>query len=264
MNIYCAVVVYNKECTDSTTCESMKDIKNINVILLDNSTIKTNNIVYCENVGWTYMSMNGNKGLAKAYNRAIDIIPFKDSILCLFDDDSKVTDDYFIKLREAFKEQKDKDILLPFIFDHNGLLSPSIIDGLIISRADDISGLEGKEITGVNSGMAIRSEILENYRYDERYFLDYIDHVFLRDMRNRGYNIGYFEAKFQHETFFGLPDTPISAIRKRLKIFKKDFRRFCGSSFYGFKVYQREMYELKKHFMLTHKNWKDWIKIIFI
>ncbi len=248
MNIFTAVVIYNKRCNDSTTCESLKKIRDVQVIILDNSTELNDNAEYCTRQGWQYISMGGNMGLAKAYNRAVEALKANDSVLCLFDDDSEVVQGYYDSLRQTLAAQPLKKVLLPLIYDSHGLMSPSVTDGLAVRRAEKIEEITQQNITGVNSGMAICLSVFDNYRYDEGYFLDYIDHAFLRDMRRIGNEIGYFDAQIKHETMFETQTASVDTIRKRFKIFKKDLGRFCGKTLQGRLAYQKEIIRQKYYF----------------
>lgn len=264
--IYCAVVIYNKQCSESTTCESISMLSDLKVIVIDNSTQSNDNKQYCTQKGWHYIDMGGNMGLAKAYNHAAEAINHRDAVLCLFDDDSVVAQGYFDGLRAALEQQPDKKIMMPLIYDKAGLMSPSTSDGFAIRRADNLEDLTQENISGVNSGMAIRREVFDSYRYDEGYFLDYIDHAFLRDMRRLGNKIGYFEADFKHEAMFESGEATVESVCRRFKLFKKDFRRYCGKSFQGKKNYYWELYRQKKHFFLTIKPQmlRDKLRLFFL
>lgn len=266
INIYCAVVIYNKQCGESTTCDSISRLSNLKVIVIDNSTENNENEQYCQQKGWHYIDMGGNKGLAKAYNRAEQAIDDHNAVLCLFDDDSVVAQGYLDGLCTALEQQPDKKILMPLIYDKAGLMSPSTSDGLAIRRADKLEDLTQQNISGVNSGMAIRREVFDDYQYDEGYFLDYIDHAFLRDMRRLGNKIGYFKADFQHEAMFESEEATVDSVCKRFKLFKKDFRRYCGRTFNGRKNYYWELYRQKKHFFLTIKpqTLRDKLRLFFL
>jgi hypothetical protein len=218
------------------------------VLVLDNSTEENDNAEYCAQQGWQYISMEGNKGLAKAYNQAAERLYGNYTVMCLFDDDSNVTQGYFDSLREALEAQPDIKVLLPLVYDAHGLMSPSIINGFSVRRAASIDDLTQQNMTGINSGMAIRTSVFEKYRYDEAYFLDYIDHAFLRDMRSIGNKIGFFNADMKHETMFETESVSIDTIRKRFMIFKKDLSRFCGKTLQGRIAYYKEIIRQKYYF----------------
>ena len=90
------IVIYNKNIKDSITCRSIKDINdfNIEVVIVDNSEVDFHNNEVCKSLGYTYISMNGNKGLSKAYNVGID--KTQSDIIILFDDDTFVNKDILV------------------------------------------------------------------------------------------------------------------------------------------------------------------------
>lgn len=45
--------------------------------------------------------------------------------------------------------------------------------------------LNNENMSAINSGMIIKSEIFRDYQYDENMFLDFVDHDFMRTMKNR-------------------------------------------------------------------------------
>lgn len=251
--IYALVVIYNKECKDSVACQCLRTIENIRVIIVDNSTIQTTNAGFAQKNDWKYVSMGGNFGLAKAYNRGIELAEVQNSIICLFDDDTEVDKNYFEELMQKEREEPDTKLFLPLVYDEIGLLSPSVIKGLVVSRVTDISDIEAENINGINSGMAIRRDVFNDYRYDEKYFLDYIDHAFVRDMKSRGCVISIFEAKLR-QAFFANSHSDIGAVIRRFKIFKKDFKRFCEISAEGYRYYCKEITEQKKAMFLKYRD----------
>ncbi|MEG2658137.1 MAG: hypothetical protein RSA04_02280, partial [Clostridiales bacterium] len=74
------------------------------------------------------------------------------------------------------------------------------------------SDLPPNEFTGINSGMALRLALFKNYRYDEHIFLDYIDHNFIREMRNIGKSMVIMEDVLLHQTFSDVVNSKASAI----------------------------------------------------
>ena len=70
-NLYVIVVIYNKSCYDSLTLKCLNKIHGLDVTICDNSTKNYKNKEYAENKNYNYIDMQGNKGLAVAYNKAI-------------------------------------------------------------------------------------------------------------------------------------------------------------------------------------------------
>ena len=81
--------------------------------------------------------------------------------------------------------------------------------------------------------MAVRRKVFDEYRYDERFFLDYIDHNFIRDMKKRNQRISITGAKLTHSAFFENTDDNFEAIAKRLRIFKMITRDFAAVRYLG-------------------------------
>ncbi|MGI5849672.1 MAG: glycosyltransferase [Christensenellales bacterium] len=253
-NIFAIIVIYNKNCKDSVTCRCLSSISGINVIIADNSTVDCGNADFAAAAGWTYVDMDGNKGLSKAYNRAIEAISDLNALICLFDDDTEVGPDYFDCLINKANEEPETKIFLPHIYGEAGLMSPNVFNGVAARRVDNVADIPPGCITGINSGMAIRRSVFIGYRYDEGYFLDYIDHAFLRDMKRLGNRITVFDACLNHHMFFENPDIDLDALIKRFKVFKKDFKRFCGTSLKSRYAYFKEMFFLKKALYLKHNK----------
>ncbi len=236
IEIYAVVVVYNTRCEDSITLRSLDGAEGVGVLVVDNSTVETGNGEYCRQKGWEYCPMGGNFGLAKAYNRALEYLKGKDGIVVWFDDDTSVPADYFEALRRSAEENPDIAVFVPYVFDEAGLLSPCYIKGCRVRRLRQDEKVEEENITAINTGMAVRLEAFEGYRYDEGYFLDYIDHAFLRDCKERGQKIGVFDAVLR-QRFSDNSHDDLEKDLVRFRIFAKDFSRFClsrGSRVHGF------------------------------
>lgn len=256
---YALIVIYNKTINESKACQCLEYYKDINIIIVDNSTRMNNNEKTALSRGWRYFNMGGNKGLAKAYNRAIEEINSEDGVLCLFDDDTEINKDYFNKLEEISQQEPETDIFLPLVYDEIGLLSPSVIEGLAVKRVNDPKDISIDKINGINSGMAIRMRVFSDYRYDQKYFLDYIDHAFLRDMKKRNNRINIVETALK-QNFFDNSNANENDVVRRFKIFRRDFKRFCGNSFEGRVFYLKEIIERKKSMYLKYKK----ISMLFI
>lgn len=243
------MVVYNTEITESRAYKCVLNEKNIKVIVCDNSTVENNNKELVENDGNIYISMQGNKGLSKAYNKAIDYIMNNNfnnvDYIILMDDDTYFPCEYFKEVREKINQSKF-DIHLPTVLDESGkagYLSPSIMRNGYCHRADDIKTIPQDELCGINSGMVIKKEIFKDYRYNEDIFLDYVDHNFIRDMKSLSKKMGVLDTTL-NQNFSSSSDTKEKS-KIRFKIFKKDINVFYR---HGFK--DRCMY----HYIITRKK----------
>lgn len=226
---FALVVLYNVRCEQSSTCRGLQEMgSRIPVLIYDNSTCDMGNRAACEALGWTYLGGDGNMGLSVAYNTAIALLQEqkKQGFLCLFDDDTQVDKAYFDALSSA-SEQSDCRIFVPVIHSHGTILSPMrLFPSQRTARFASVEALRaytGTDLSAINSGMALDLALFDNYRYDERIFLDGIDHLFLRDMKRRGERIGILPYECEH-TFSGDEKPTKEAALARFRIFRADYR----------------------------------------
>lgn len=234
-NLFGIIVVYNKNVNDSVTYQCLKKQKGLQIVVCDNSTRDYENCAVVESEGYQYINMNGNAGLSKAYNKALDYIasvnPEMKGYVALFDDDTFIPEAYFIKLKEEIKEKRS-DIFLPVVRDEIGILSPSVMKKYYCHRApEDLWSIKKEELCGINSGMAIRLRLFKKYRYNERIFLDYVDHNFIRDMRKRKRKVSIMDVEIQ-QTFSSNTDSKEKSMI-RFGIFKKDINEFYRKGFWN-------------------------------
>ena len=256
MDLTFIMVIYNKRLTDTLTFSSIRNWKDVQVVLCDNSTSDQGNERLAHEHGYRYICMQGNQGLAKAYNRALDAIGPGEGVICLLDDDTRLPADYPEKIRQAYARNHAK-IWLPLVKDQTGYLSPAIVTGYgwkRIAQPEDVD-VPGVLLTGINSGMAVDRRIMQEYRYDERYFLDFIDHAFLRDMRCKNVPMMVLKDVVLHQTFSSDVQSK-QAAKERFLHFKEDVKRFYSASptakRYGQKILLRRRCKLcLKHKTLT-------------
>jgi len=252
-DIYVIVVIYNKNYADSITLNCLKGIEGIRVIVCDNSTRDYNNSWIPDELKYRYISMNGNKGLSVAYNKAIDYINDDSGVICLFDDDTKVGKEYF----DAVMKEMDNDIydiLLPKVYDEVGLMSPCIMKKHFLHRANSVEELNLAEISGINSGMAIRLKVFNEYRYDENIFLDFIDHAFIRDMISRNKRIKIVDTELHQRFSANVKNKPAEKIR--FKILKRDLKYFYRISFFGRLYYYYVILKRKTRLSIKYHDFK--------
>lgn len=229
--IYAVIVLYNVNYKNSRTFMDIVGIPDVSLIVCDNSTVDVGNYELSDDYPEvTYISMGHNAGLSAAYNRALHKLEGKEGYLCLFDDDTEVGANYFSALREEI-DRTGADVYLPLVYDDEGLISPCIISGVKTSRASSAEGIPPEQISGINSGMAVNLAVYRDYRYDEGYFLDYIDHAFLRDMKARGYRILPICSITLKQDFSMNNRSDVLGAKVRFRLFYRDFYRFCNVSF---------------------------------
>lgn len=220
--ITAAVVVYNKEIGESVTYQSIRDIDdNIDILVLDNSETINDNKDFCAKHEIRYISMEGNKGLSKAYNMAVDNSIDADVII-LLDDDTEVSDMYFEKLKVALVNNPDTDIFAPIIRGQDGIIySPNEFSFLrnhfIKTPKEKVSQ---HSFNAIASCLAIRMRVFNNYRFNEKLFVDQVDQYFFCEQRELGRKFGQIDVEilqhfYQRDSFL----TPeIGWRRLRLRI----------------------------------------------
>ena len=224
-NMYSILVIYNKKVIESPTYQFIKNEKCIQCIVCDNSTMDMNNKEIVEQDGYTYLSMDGNAGLSKAYNKALDFIQSinkeMDGYVILLDDDTLLTDEYITEVKRCM--HFCSDIFLPIVRDELGIMSPCLVQDEVISRVEqkvDINAYEKQDLSGINSGMLIRLDVFKDYRYDEHLFLDIVDHYINKEMKEKNKIIQIMNVEIQQN--FSANSNEKESAKNRFKIFKKD------------------------------------------
>ena len=226
-SIYFVVVIYNKECSESPSINyAVNKQPELNLIVVDNSTIKTNNKLFCDEKNISYICMNGNAGLSKAYNAALDCIGQKDGFVIWADDDTEFPVNYLNDMLESIIKNH-YTIALPLVLTGKDVYSPIKIgqDG-IPKRIKGIDDLEGK-ITGINSGMMVNLNFYIKFRYDENMFLDFIDHDVCVSCEKNGGTVGFVKHVVLKQNSFFSSRIHLKSMVKRRKIYRNDFRIFC-------------------------------------
>ncbi len=192
--IYYVIVLYNEYIWDSKTYRSLKNEAS-NIILVDNSTndrYKDANIEYSKDNNHKYIDMKGNKGLSKAYNTVIkEYLNKIEGYVVWLDSDTEIPTDYFSNLLAVVLEKKEVDIIVPIIKDKKGNIVSPNSKGILKNKP--IKGYEEnlviRDFNAINSCTAVNVRLYEDYLYDERLFLDEVDHKFFDDFRDRRYNV---------------------------------------------------------------------------
>lgn len=230
MKIYGIMVIYNQSLNEACAFGQLAQ-SGITLIICDNSTDEVNNEQTAEQNGAVYLSMHGNQGLSKAYNRAVAYIfemfqPQDEDWICFFDDDTFIPAEYFYRLKE-----QSGDIILPVVTDKKGIMSPVKLRKKIVTRFKNKEAAIAANrayLSGINSGMAVRMKIFRDFRYNEQMFLDYIDHMFIMEMRRQNRYPHIMDVELTQK-FSAVEDDKETA-RRRFAMQKKDLRIFYGSA----------------------------------
>jgi len=310
------VVIYNKRCTESVSFTKILSFCIPAVFLIDNSTDSetaaynrqyclewnqkiNRNRIYNENQceddirnecrddsqiapsHCEYCSMDGNAGLAKAYNAAIRLAGNRVDYMLILDDDTQVPEDLFSHLRAGIDCNPDADILVPYVTDQKSLLSPNRRVNCLFFRMHRRPDVFTSRMSAINSGLVIRLRPGAEPYFDEAQFLDCIDHLFIFRQIAGGARIKLYQAQFRQMFFDQAPDGkegsegsgrrtaqpgPDEAIKPdglktredrtllRFRYFVKDFRYFCRTC--SLHMWIAEPYLLFRAFKLSirYKN----------
>jgi len=233
----CAVVLYNRRCEDAKSLAALAgpDRNGFAIRIYDNSTvpaIKESNRKYCDINRFPYTDMKGNRGLAAAYNAAVSELP-EDGFLLLLDQDTTLPKDFFPKLFASLQEYPDVPVHVPIVRSQSGLLSPASVRGHRVSRLKDIAPGVYSDITAINSGMTAERRAYDRAgSYAEAYFLDYIDHEFIRRYRKTGGKIAVFDAVLTQD-FSDDDHRNKESDLARFAIYRKDMHQFCSDTLGG-------------------------------
>lgn len=236
-NVYYAVVViYNTNVNESITLSNLQKITGyqINMLVVDNSTRDMGNEGICKKRGWTYISMNGNAGLSKAYNKALDYIKecTTKGIVIWFDDDTNVTQEYFDTLDADVTKHTEIDIFVPIIQGQDGRFwSPNEYHYLRNKQLKSKNQtIKANRFNAINSCTAVRISIYQNYRYSEKLFLDQVDHQFFEDQRTLGRKFKKMNVIIHHNFSIRSKMDSIDKVKIRYSIMIPDFLIFCNKS----------------------------------
>lgn len=243
-DIIAIVVLYNCLCENSISYNRLKE-KGIRIIVCDNSTsdLGNKNIVKSDNN--IYIDMEGNKGLSKAFNAALEQIGDNYKFICLFDDDTDI-DGYFGKVLE-YINSFDSDIFLPIVKTQTKVLSPCQFKNKKIIEVKNSDDIDKKYISAINSGMVIKKDIFNHYRYNENIFLDYVDHNFMRDMTRLHKDITIMKDNIINQNF-SIETNSLESSYNRLCILNHDLREFYKNDYiiYFFQITAYKLVMIKK------------------
>lgn len=199
------------------------------IIVCDNSTFENDNAALSEELGICYIDMEGNKGLASAYRAGVERC--HGDVICLFDDDTEVEEDYFISVRSLDTSSKAWDVALPLVMSGDAVLSPCLFNGYRAHQFADIYCVEDcPELSGINSGMAIKRSLFNDVQHDTSLFLDLIDHQFISDVKGACGRVVYLRGPVLNQSYSLKTDKADSAL-SRLLIFERDARYFYKEPF---------------------------------
>lgn len=234
VKFYNVVVIYNSSLDESKTCQRLSTVSNhdLDIIIFDNSDKKNNNKELAECRGWSYLTKGCNIGLSKAYNCVLDYLYSQDisseDYVIWFDDDSEVTQDYFDVLENSIKTKNAK-VFVPVIQGQDGKYwSPNysrFFRNKQLKHFDEV--IPDQKFNAINSCTAVKLDIYKDYRYNEKLFLDQVDHSFFASQRNKNVKFCKLDIVIHHNFSTKSKMKNIEAVKSRYKIMIPDFLNYC-------------------------------------
>lgn len=250
MRIVAVVVVYNKKCSESISLKGLdKYGSDIDVVVFDNSTTDFGNEQYCRNRGYKYFTEKKNIGLSKAYNYVISQIEC--DYVMILDDDTELNKKYFDGIKKIASKLK-YDIILPIVKAGNMIISPSVVQfGCRVNKIRNVNEIDIRKITAINSGMVVAKRVYDKIMYNEEIFLDYVDHDFMREIRENRFSIKVMTDVIILQSFSMVEKSDLMTEKGRREIYKKDFGVYCKNCkrriFYHINIWQYNRRLKKKY-----------------
>ena len=228
--IYALIVIYNKSCKNSSSINDIqKYAPDIKLIIYDNSIKNFRNRSFCEEKGYTYFTQQKNVGISRAYNFVLNNMPFKENdYLIMLDDDTHLNHEYLDEVKKIIKMHK-YDVILPIVRANNKIISPYNYHMTCRSKmVDDPASLILSKVSGINSGMVIRTSLFNKVRYNERLFLDYVDYDFMKRVHDVNGIIYIMHSQINQEfQYFNYDSSNINGALFRFKIDMHDYKELC-------------------------------------
>lgn len=224
-------VAYNRSVTEIPAVAAALESPLVSqVIVIDNSTdsaiLERNARELSGSI--VYAAMGGNAGLSRAYNCGLAMVRARPCQI--FDHDTRVREGHFEKVLD-WVGNRDVDILVPQVSVDGRPFSPCRRIGPTYRPAFGRSVPRSK-FSAINSGIVLASDRALRYRYDERLFLDFIDHRFFEDARANQWTWDVMSDVVLDQDFSELTDDTAQA-RRRMAIFMSDAREFYRRQRFG-------------------------------
>jgi glycosyltransferase involved in cell wall biosynthesis len=223
--IFWVCVLYNTNPADSLTLISLSKIfkENVNckhnILIYDNSLLSTKGgNFFSSNVTVSFQHNSKNPGIAVAYNCALkEATNLKKKWLVLLDQDSVLSSDFLIQLRNSFDAVQNDDsivAIIPKVYHKQTLVSPSRLFCGVLNLSFKDPGYQKlyRNISAINSGSAISVDFLNGLSgFNEEFPLDILDHWLFYEIFLFKKGVFLNSATIQHS--LSLSEGPISCQR---------------------------------------------------
>ena len=227
------VVVYNKRVDESRSLQSLRKQGFHSLLVFDNSTedeVCRYNLQYASATNsFRYICLHQNVGISRAYNMAIEDMGDSD-YLAVFDDDTEVPNTYHYVMCAAL-ERNSFDIAMPIVKVGARIVSPCRRTRFSFAPVYDLEDL-GSSFSGINSGLCVNMRYAKEHPFNERLFLDYVDHDYLDRASRCGASIGFVPeiTLEQNLSIYQPQQRNTESTIHRTRIFEKDCLEYYSSN----------------------------------
>lgn len=182
------VVLYKCKIMDSSTIESIvlidkQLISHLKLIIWDNSPMDFYQ-TQLNVIDYDYYRTPENCSLSVIYNRVLNLYS-QASSLFIFDQDSRLTQDYFVLMKDAMKKNPDIGLFVPYVLYGSLIVSPGdyfIYKGRYWKKLY-LGRVSSKNKLCIASGMMINIALIRSYgiHFDEHLRFYGIDSQFVLD-----------------------------------------------------------------------------------
>lgn len=223
------VVLYKESISSSQTLSSLSHncseyINDLFLVIWDNSPCKVNEeelkLLEKIYIRFAYHHTPENLALSKIYNSVIQLYGKKNEALFLFDQDSYITADYFILMKESMQKNVDIDLFVPYIQVDDQIVSPGKMGFYTGEYLKEkiVGRICSKNMIAITSGMVIRISLFytQNIKFDENLSLYGIDTKFCIDYSERNDYLYVLDYQLEHSLSMFEPESN-SVKMRRLK-----------------------------------------------
>ena len=212
MDVFFVIVIFDKTLNESSSIKSLSFIASetndlsFHLLIYDNSKIpqRNFNIIAKPNIDYTYIHNPKNPGIAKAYNKGLELAHEKGyKWLILLDDDSSFDISFWSEIHTLTSQNISEDIVsfVPHICHKNNTISPMIINKLGISKPVSLknTGIFNRRITALNTCATVKIDFLLSIGGFNEYFnLDMLDHWLFKKITENHKKIYVLTSIVQH------------------------------------------------------------------
>lgn len=172
--------------------ESGKELKELNIIIFDNTDIKDWHLelsINHSNINLSYFSDSSNPGISKAYNK-INAFALKNNFewIVFLDQDTSLPIEAYSKYQNKITNSQKSLVAVPIVYAGKKIISPSrfFLHRSILFKKVNANFLDFNNLRCINSGLIINTQFYDSIGgYNENLKLDFCDHDFIEKVKKK-------------------------------------------------------------------------------